>query len=50
MAAKKGGLGKGLGSKGLGLDALIPEIPAEKKTVAQAKEGEENERDYIQKD
>ena len=49
MAAKKGGLGKGLGSKGLGLDALIPEIPAEKKTVAQAKEGEENEQGTLVK-
>lgn len=41
MAAKKSGLGKGLGR---GLDALIPEETAEKKTAAPAKAGEENEQ------
>ena len=41
MAAKKNGLGKGLGR---GLDALIPEETAEKKTAAPAKAGEENEQ------
>lgn len=41
MAAKKSGLGKGLGR---GLDALIPEETAEKKTAAPAKAGEEIEQ------
>ena len=46
MAAKKSGLGKGLGR---GIDVLIPEKPAEKTTTAPAKTGEENEQGTLVK-
>ena len=46
MAAKKSGLGKGLGR---GIDVLIPEKTAEKTTTAPAKTGEENEQGTLVK-
>ena len=44
MAAKRGGLGKGLGQKGLGLDAIIPVTQSEEKVSDSVKKGEETEQ------
>ena len=44
MAAKRGGLGKGLGQKGLGLDAIIPVTQSEEKVSDSVKKGEEIEQ------